>query len=186
MAQAEAKIESAGSAKGVAIKIIAAWVLLPLFFLATGGSLAWWEAWVYCLVLLGPMTAFLVYMARNDPDFIARRTKLHEKEQAQRRILAWGYPSLIAALVVPGLDHRFGWSEPPTVAVVAAMAIVLGGYLTVAGSSSRTAGPVGPSRSSRSSRSFRPAPMRSSDTRCTRAPSPCTSRHRSRSDRGGP
>jgi len=131
MAQADPKIESTGSAKGVAIKIIAAWVLLPLFFLATGGSFAWWETWVYCLILLGPMTAFLVYMARNDPDFIARRTKLHEKEPAQRRILVWGYPSMIAALVIPGLDHRFGWSDPPTAAVVAAMAIVLGGYLTV-------------------------------------------------------
>jgi protein-S-isoprenylcysteine O-methyltransferase Ste14 len=38
---------------------------------------------------------------------------------------------LIAALVVPGFDHRFGWSHPPTAAVVAALALVLGGYLIV-------------------------------------------------------
>jgi protein-S-isoprenylcysteine O-methyltransferase Ste14 len=131
MAQADVKIEAKGSTKGAAIKVIAAWVLLSLFFLATGGSFTWWEAWAYCVVLLSPMTIFVVYMARNDPDFIARRTKLREKEQAQRRILVWGYPSMIAALVIPGLDHRFGWSAPPTAAVVAAMATVLGGYLTV-------------------------------------------------------
>lgn len=131
MAQAEAKVEPTGSTKGVALKVIATWVLLPLFFLATGGAFEWWEAWVYCVTLLLPMTIFLVYMARTDPEFIARRTKLREKEQAQRRILIWGYPSMIAALGIPGLDHRFGWSEPPTAAVVAAMAMVLGGYLTV-------------------------------------------------------
>ena len=131
MEQTEATVESARAAKGTATKLIAAWVLLPLFFLATGGSFAWWEAWVYCVILLAPMTVFLVYIARHDPEFIARRTKLREKERTQRRILVWGYPSLIAALVIPGLDHRFGWSEPSDTAVVAAMAIVFGGYLTV-------------------------------------------------------
>jgi len=115
----------------VAVKVGAAWVLLPLFFLATGGSLGWWQAWVYCVILLVPLTAFVVYMARTDPAFIARRTKLREKEPSQRRILVWGYPALIAALVLPGLDHRFGWSAPPAAAVIAAMALVLGSYLTI-------------------------------------------------------
>ncbi len=50
-------------ARAAAVKVVAAWVLLPLFFLATGGDLAWWNAWAYCAVLLVPMTAFIAYMA---------------------------------------------------------------------------------------------------------------------------
>jgi len=35
----------------------------------------------------------------------------------QRRILAWGYPLILATFIMPRLDHRFGWSAPARVAV---------------------------------------------------------------------
>jgi len=110
---------------------VAGWVGLPVFFMSTGGSVRWWEAWVYCAILLVPMTFFLVYIMKRDPEFLARRMKLREKETTQRRIVGWSSVVILAALVVPGLDHRFGWSEPPLVAVVAAMAISLAGYLGI-------------------------------------------------------
>jgi protein-S-isoprenylcysteine O-methyltransferase Ste14 len=97
----------------------------------TGGSLAWWQAWVYCAVILVPATVFIVHKARHDPDFIARRSRLREKERTQRRVLAWGYPPYLASVITPGLDHRFGWSAPPTALVLTAMAIALGSYLAI-------------------------------------------------------
>ena len=118
-------------ARSAAVKVVAAWVLLPLFFLATGGDLSWWNAWAYCAVLLVPMTAFVAYMARHDPDFIVRRSTMGEKEGTQRRVLAFGTPLLLASLIIPGFDHRFGWSNPPLVVVVAALAGSLAGYLAV-------------------------------------------------------
>ena len=88
-------------AGAAAIKVIGAWLVLPLFFLATGGDLAWWEAWTYCAVVLVPMTGFVVYTARHDPAFITRRSTVHEKEPAQRLVLACGVPLLLAALAIP-------------------------------------------------------------------------------------
>jgi len=120
---------AAGPVTAAARRAAAAWIVLPLFFLITGGSLVWLEAWVYCAVLLVPMTVFLLYMARRDPEFLGRRMKMREPDPVQRRILALGYPAMLAALVLPGLDRRFGWSDPPPAAVAAAMAMVLGGYL---------------------------------------------------------
>jgi protein-S-isoprenylcysteine O-methyltransferase Ste14 len=114
-----------------ALKVAGAWVVLPLFFLATGGDLSWWNAWAYCAVLLVPMTAFVAYMARHDPEFIVRRSTMREKERAQRRVLAFGTPLLLAALVIPGLDHRFGWSHPALSVVVAALGASLAGYVAV-------------------------------------------------------
>jgi protein-S-isoprenylcysteine O-methyltransferase Ste14 len=120
-----------GVARGVVIRTLAAWVLLPLFFVATGGSLRWWEAWIYCALLLIPMTVFLLAVARRDPEFLARRFQMKEKERQQRRVLAWGYPVLLAAFIIPGLDRRFGWSDPPPWVIVAALAASLAGYLGV-------------------------------------------------------
>jgi len=118
-------------ARSAAVKVAAAWILLPLFFLATGGDLAWWNAWTYCAGLLVPMTVFIVHMARHDPEFIVRRSTVREKERTQRWVQVVGTPFLLAALVIPGLDHRFGWSSVPLAAVVGALALSLGGYLVV-------------------------------------------------------
>jgi protein-S-isoprenylcysteine O-methyltransferase Ste14 len=118
-------------ARSAAVKVAAAWVLLPLFFLATGGDLAWWNAWTYCAVLLVPMTVFIVHVARHDPEFIVRRSTVREKERTQWWVQVVGTFFLLAALVIPGLDHRFGWSSVPLAAVVGALALSLGGYLVV-------------------------------------------------------
>ena len=117
--------------RSAAVKVVAAWILLPLFFLAGGRDLAWWNAWAYCAVLLVPMTAFIAYMARHDPEFIVRRSTVRERERTQRRVQVLGIPLMLAALLIPGLDHRFGWSDPPPSAVVAALGASLAGYLAV-------------------------------------------------------
>jgi len=117
--------------KSAAVKVVGAWIILPLFFLVTGGDLAWWNAWAYCAVLLVPMTAFIAYMLRHDPEFIVRRSTMREKERTQRRVLAFGLPLLLAALVIPGFDHRFGWSAPPLGVVFGGLVLSLAGYLTV-------------------------------------------------------
>lgn len=113
------------------IRLLAAWIVLPLFFLLTGGSLSWWQAWVYCALLLVPMTFFVAWMARRDPAFFDRRFKMKEEEPVQRRIQAWATPFFLAFLIVLGLDHRFGWSDPPRAIVVAALILSLGAYLMV-------------------------------------------------------
>ncbi len=120
-----------GLGRKAAARVLAAWAVLPLFFLAAGGRLDWWEAWVCCALLLVPMTLFVTWTALRDPEFLARRLQVKEKERIQRRVQAWGIPFYLASLVIPGLDHRAGWSAPPLAAVVAAMAVVLWSYLLV-------------------------------------------------------
>ncbi len=124
--------ESFAPGSGIA-KLVAGWILLPLFFLATGGSLTWWPAWVYCAALLVPLSIFVVHMIRHDPQFLARRSKIREKERAQRSIQAWGSLVFLAALILPGLDHRFGWSSTPSVVQIAALVVVFLSYLAILG-----------------------------------------------------
>lgn len=105
--------------------------MLPLFFLITGGSLLWWEAWAFTALLLVPMTIFVTWTARVDPAFFERRFKMREEEPAQRRIQAWATPLFLAVFIVPGLDRRFGWSDPPPPVVIAALILSLGAYLMI-------------------------------------------------------
>ncbi|MBN1851428.1 MAG: isoprenylcysteine carboxylmethyltransferase family protein [Pirellulales bacterium] len=123
--------ERASASRKAVIRVSAAWIALPLFFLATGGAWSWWQAWTYCALLLVPMTCFVIWMARRDPAFFERRFKMQEKERTQRRIQAWGAPFFLSVFIIPGLDHRFSWSALPLPVVVAALVLSLGGYLII-------------------------------------------------------
>lgn len=123
---------SKAKTRKASLRMAFAWLLMPLFFLVTGGSIAWWEAWVYCLLVLVPMTLFVARMVRVDPEFLERRFTMKEKEQTQRRVVSWGSGLILALYVLPGLDRRFGWSaEPPLVVVVGAQVLALASYLAI-------------------------------------------------------
>ena len=123
--------EQARALRKGAIRILAVWIVLPLFLLATGGSFLWWQAWTYCALLLVPMTFFFTWKVRQDPSFIERRLKMKEKEHAQRRVQALGVPFFLAVFIISGLDYRFSWSDPPSPMVVVALILSLGSYLMI-------------------------------------------------------
>jgi len=61
-------------------------------------------------------TAYTVYVAKYDPALLKRRTEAgisHEKEPAQKIIISFLFAAFPALLVLPALDHRFGWSSVP-------------------------------------------------------------------------
>jgi hypothetical protein len=88
--------------KNVAVKgflwLGVSWISLPLFFLTTGRSLGWWQAWIWCAIILIPMTVFGVWAIKADPEFLARRFKAREKDPSQRRVQAFGAPFYLATL----------------------------------------------------------------------------------------
>jgi protein-S-isoprenylcysteine O-methyltransferase Ste14 len=56
---------------------------------------------------------------------------LREKEARQRRILSASAIPFLLAFLLPGFDHRFGWSDVPVPVILAADALVLVGYVFV-------------------------------------------------------
>ncbi len=105
-------------------------VLMLMFFLPAG-TWDYWEAWVYLAVLFVPMLFTLVYLLRRSPDLLERRMHAREKEPAQQRIIALSLIPFVVAFLLPGFDHRFGWSNVPPAVVLAADAAVLVGYFLV-------------------------------------------------------
>jgi protein-S-isoprenylcysteine O-methyltransferase Ste14 len=70
----------------------------------------------------------MVYFLRTDPGFLERRIRSREVRAKQRAIISGATLVLLLAFILPGLDFRFGWSNVPVAAVVAADGIVLLGY----------------------------------------------------------
>jgi len=115
---------------GLAMLILAMAALL----FAAAGTLRYWQGWAFLACYLAASIAITLYLVRNDPALLARR--MHggpwaEKEPAQRVIMSIASVGFIALLVLPGLDHRFGWSHVPTRAAIAGDLLVLVGWVGI-------------------------------------------------------
>ena len=117
--------------KKIALLVPAGFLVLGLIFFVPAGTLDYWEAWVYCAVLLVPFIVVLIYLVRKNPELLARRMRLREKESTQKRIVSASGIIFFLGFLIPGLDHRFGWSEVPVGTVLAADALVFLGYVLV-------------------------------------------------------
>jgi protein-S-isoprenylcysteine O-methyltransferase Ste14 len=99
-------------------------VLLAAILFLSSGRLDWWFAWVYLGIFVLGVAANSYVLLRTNPDLIAERARQFTPETKNwDRILAtlWGLMSGIVALMVAGLDKRFGWSPqiPLTVQLIA-------------------------------------------------------------------
>jgi protein-S-isoprenylcysteine O-methyltransferase Ste14 len=107
--------------------LVAALCLGALFFVPAG-TFHYWEAWVYLGVLLLPMLATSSYLLRRDPELLERRLRSKEPQAAQRLIVTLSGVMFAGILLVPGLDHRYGWSSVPAPLAIAGDVMVLLGY----------------------------------------------------------
>lgn len=107
---------------------ITATVVIALALFLSAGTISYWQAWVY----LGVSTAASIPLTLhilNDPVLLENRSKggpTSEQRPIQRIIVACLMIPYVAAFVVPGLDHRFGWSVVPSwLSAVGDIAIVV-------------------------------------------------------------
>jgi protein-S-isoprenylcysteine O-methyltransferase Ste14 len=117
--------------KKIAVMVPASFIGLGLIFFVPAGTLDYWEAWVFIAVLLVPFFFVLTYLLRKEPELQVRRMRLSERESAQRRIIRASSLIFFSGLLIPGLDHRFGWSDIPVVTVLTADLLVILGYALV-------------------------------------------------------
>lgn len=94
----------------------------------TAGTLRYWQAWVYLAALFLPMGWLVRYLLRHRPELLERRMRYREKERVQVWIVATGSACMIAGFVLPGLDHRYGWSHVPVALVALADLVVVLAY----------------------------------------------------------
>jgi protein-S-isoprenylcysteine O-methyltransferase Ste14 len=89
---------------------MAAMIFIP------AGTLRFWQGWLFTAVWVLSSIAITAYLAVNDPELLERRMKggpSAETEPTQKIIMTLAIAGFVALLVIPALDHRFGWSPVP-------------------------------------------------------------------------
>ncbi len=119
---------NAALARRVWLRFGLAPVLMGLVFFVPAGTLAWWHGWVYIAIICVPMLFVVLYLFKHDPELLEQRLSQREPEKTQRTIIVIGDLLGLAAYILPGLDHRLGWSEVPLWLVLPAQVMVLLAY----------------------------------------------------------
>jgi len=95
--------------------ILGTLALIAIIFVPAG-TLHYWQGWVYVAVFSATSAAFTVYLAIYDPALLRRRMQVgpsHEKEPVQKVVMVFAALACLSLIVLPALDHRFGWSAVP-------------------------------------------------------------------------
>jgi len=114
------------------IRLILAYLLVPLVLFVCGWDFDWWQAWVFSLLIVGAGIGGRTWAERRHPGLLAERAKLQKAPDVKPwdKVLA---PLMAVSLTFPvvivtGLDHRFGWSTafPTWLNTIGFILIVLG------------------------------------------------------------
>jgi protein-S-isoprenylcysteine O-methyltransferase Ste14 len=110
-------------------RLFAAVLVIGCLLFLPAGTLRFWQAWVWLVLVLGSIALIGLALYLGDPELLERRMRLGETEAPQKKVVAAFTLFLIVAFVLPGLDRRFGWSSVPPAVVALADALILLGLV---------------------------------------------------------
>ncbi len=111
---------------GKFLAVLAVLVFLPVW------SLGWWQDWVFLGVVALTVSATTLHLLRHDPALVARRMRAGptaEREPVQKLIQTFTSIALLALVVFPGLDLRFGWSHLSPLTILIGDVLIVVGFL---------------------------------------------------------
>jgi protein-S-isoprenylcysteine O-methyltransferase Ste14 len=109
-------------------------IVLGIALFAPAWTLNFWQAWVYLCVFSASAALITVYLWQKDPKLLERRVNAGptaEKEKPQQLIQLIAAIAFLGILLVPSLDHRFGWSNVPASIVIVGDVLVALGFFIV-------------------------------------------------------
>jgi len=98
------------------LSLAALMTVLGLLLFIAGGTIRYWQAWVYLSLFCALSAVITLDLLRRDPALLERRMRggpTAERRPLQRILMLGASVGFVALLVVPALDYRFGWSVVP-------------------------------------------------------------------------
>ena len=104
-------------------------LLLFLLLFIPAGTLNYWNARLFMVILFIPMFIVGMILMVTNPELLRKRLKSKEKETEQKSVILLGGLMFICGFVVAGLDYRFDWFILPKWLVILAAVIFIIAYL---------------------------------------------------------
>ncbi len=115
------------------LRLLIVYLFIPLLLMACGGDFAWWQAWVFAVLIVVVGVGGRWWAERRHPGLMAERiqfgkapaVKSWDKILSPLMAISVSFPLMIVA----GLDHRFGWTAAfPTWLNILGFILMASGY----------------------------------------------------------
>lgn len=113
-------------------KFIFGLILAALLLFLPAGTFRYWNGWLLIVILFVPMFCAGIVMMLRNPELLKKRLNAKESETEQKIVIILSGIMFLAAFVIVGLNHRFGWIVMPRWTALAAAGVFLAAYLMYA------------------------------------------------------
>jgi len=109
-------------------KFLAGLLLVCLLLFVSAGTLVFWQAWLFIVLLFVPMFIAGIVLMFRDPGLLRKRLEAKEKQDEQKWVVAMSGVMFLLMFVLAGLNRRFMLFMLPDWAVYSASVLFLLGY----------------------------------------------------------
>ena len=97
------------------LRLLSLPLFIALFLFLPAGTLNWSKGWLFIAIMLGVISAVILFLQRVNPEVIVARSRIHQGTKSWDKILLGVYfPAMSAVLTVAALDDgRFHWFPVP-------------------------------------------------------------------------
>jgi protein-S-isoprenylcysteine O-methyltransferase Ste14 len=113
----------------VTLRSVSGLFIMGLILFLPAGSLAYWNAWIYLVIVFTILGVAFIYLIGKDPALLNRRLRTREKEEPQKLIIMTNTIIFIASFMTAGFDFRYKWSHVSGWLVIISYIIMIVGFL---------------------------------------------------------
>ena len=114
------------------IKFFFGLIIISLLLFIPAGTLSYSNGWLFIALLFIPMFIAGIIIFIKSPELLKRRLNAKEEENQQKIVVFISGIMFLFALIIAGLNFRFGWSELPEIVIITASIIFLLSYIMYA------------------------------------------------------
>jgi protein-S-isoprenylcysteine O-methyltransferase Ste14 len=91
------------------VRYVALLALLGCMLMGTAGTVRFWQAWVFLVLMGSGSVAMVIYLARRDPALLQRRLRREEQRPVQKAFHYTVMSAWVLTFLLAGLSRRYGW-----------------------------------------------------------------------------
>ena len=114
--------------KEAIIKFVSGVILIGVLIFLPAWDIKWRNGWVFMAVLFIPMFFAGIVMFKKAPGLLRSRLKARETQSEQKDVINYSGIMFLAAFILSGLNHHFGWTSVPGWLAWAAVIVFLLAY----------------------------------------------------------
>ncbi len=114
------------------IKFFSGLIIVGLLIFLPAGTINFWQGWLLIGILFVPMFCAGILMMIKNPTLLAKRLNVKEQQSEQKEVILFSGIMFLAAFILAGLNHRFGWIILPDFISYVAATVFLIGYVIYA------------------------------------------------------